>query len=100
MLFLILVKDVKDTWHNLRIYYMRQRKLATTVKSGDGAENALVPKWIFYKQMEFLSDSCLQRASQSNWIESPPSNVESQVVGGHTVHEIRAHNLSHLIDLF
>jgi hypothetical protein len=57
--------DITKKWKNIRTIYSRERAKIKD-KSGDGVDDVYVPKWVFFKKLEFLRDFVSARTSISN----------------------------------
>jgi hypothetical protein len=62
---LCIADDITKKWKNIRTIYSRERAKIKD-KSGDGVDDVYVPKWVFFKKLEFLRDFVSARTSISN----------------------------------
>jgi hypothetical protein len=70
---LCIADDITKKWKNIRTIYSRERAKIKD-KSGDGVDDVYVPKWVFFKKLEFLRDFVSARTSISNLQDDPPDN--------------------------
>ncbi|KAG0420825.1 hypothetical protein HPB47_003269 [Ixodes persulcatus] len=72
------IDKVKNKWTNLRSQYQREnRKVKDTQRSGAGADDVHVPKWVHFKKMRFLSSGAPEAPSEST-AEAPEAVHVSQ----------------------
>ena len=62
----VAVKDVEKKIRNLRTQYTREKTKMGQVKSGEGADEVYVAKWVHYKHLNFLADFVTAKSSRSN----------------------------------
>ncbi|KAK5646019.1 hypothetical protein RI129_004483 [Pyrocoelia pectoralis] len=70
------IAEVEKKLHNLRSQYMREKtKIEKSKKSGAGAKDVYVPKWLFFSLLSFLSPT-MERTNNDVDEESCIGNVE------------------------
>lgn len=62
----VTVKEVDKKIRNLRTQYTREKAKSKKRKSGDGAEDTYISKWMYYRQFSFLDDFVTARSSRCN----------------------------------
>lgn len=64
---------MKAKYKHVRTYYVKERKkVIEASRSGAGTNEAYIPKWLHYKDLEFLASTIEQRATESSIIASTP----------------------------
>lgn len=82
LFYCIAVEKVKNKWANMRSQYQREnRKVKDSSRSGAGADDIFVPKWVHYKKMRFLSAGAPEAQSEST-LETSQEEVVSAHFGG------------------
>lgn len=60
------MKEVEKKWRALRTQYTRERQKKKK-KSGDGADDVYISKWMYFERLNFLDDYVSARNSRSSF---------------------------------